>query len=322
MKRSLWLVPLCLSFFYSLALAAQDEAPPDDPLLQQFAAINKLIRQGHPAEAERMLDGEQFRSNQGKFKVGDLMLSAYAFSSTLLIGAYMDLNDYASAERIAKDRATWAEKQYGRDAFQVGGMLGFLADIERLQGKYGEAEPLFLRALSIHHSLKLDDCLIAKGIYTGLAETYIATNRAAFAERLLSPVIEACREKYGEKGMGRSDLLNELAVALEYDNEPDQAAVAASEADRVAIGKPRFQQYNRDFIRARLLAAGGHADDAVSYCRKWIGIFEEPDGPEPDRRLIQPLAECERFLRFAGRTGEAAQFGKRLNEIRKKYDGR
>ena len=203
---------------------------------------------------------------------------------------------------------------------QVGGFLGNLANIERLQGKYNEAELHYVRALSIERSHHLADCLVATDFYRGLAETYLGLGRPGDAQELLRPAIDSCREKYGEKGIGRSDLLNAYAVALENDEKPEQAATAASEADRVGISDPRFQQEDRDLLRARLLAARGRFDDAVSYCRKWIAIFEVPDGPESDRRLMLPLRECERLLRSAGRTAEAAQTRSRLDAIRTKYD--
>jgi tetratricopeptide (TPR) repeat protein len=303
------------------SLAAQDQSP-QDPQMKQFEAVTTLLGQGRPVEAERILDQVQLRSNQSKFQLGRSTISAYAFSSTLLINTYLRLNDYSNAERVAKDRVTWAEQQYGGAAMQVGGFLSLLADIERLRGKYKDAEPNYVRALSIHRALNLANCLVAKGIYTGLAETYLAMKRPGDAQELLRPAIDTCREKFGEKGMGRSDLLNVYAVALENDEKPEQAATAASEADRVGTPDPRFQQEDRDLLRGRLLAAQRRFDDSVSYCRKWITIFEMPDGPDSDRRLMLPLGECERLLRSAGRTAEALQTGSRLNEIRTKYDVR
>jgi tetratricopeptide (TPR) repeat protein len=321
LQRGLRLTGFCLAFGAYVSLAAQDE-PPEDPTLKLFEAATTLLRQVRPVEAERILDQVQLRSNQSKFKLGDSTIGTYAFSSTLLISTYLRLNDYSDAERVATDRVTWAEKQYGATALQVGGFLSLLADIERLQSKYKDAEPLYLRALSIHRSLNLADCLVARGIYTGLGEAYLGLKRPGDAQQLLRPAIDACREKFGEKGIGRSDLLNVYAVALENDQKSEEAGTAASEADRVGTPDPRFQQEDRDLLRGRLLAAQGRIDDSVSYCRKWIKVFEAPDGPESDRRLMLPLGECERLLRSAGRTSDAEEVGARLNEIRAKYDVR
>jgi tetratricopeptide (TPR) repeat protein len=320
-KRRQLLARMFLAFGACCSLAAQDQAP-QDPRIKQFEAVTTLLRQGHPVEAEHLLDQLQLRSNQSKFQVGDLALSTYAFSSTLLIDTYVQFNDCPNARRVAKDRLTWAEQQYGGKALQVGGFLSLLANIERLQGKYSEAEPHYIRALSIHRTLNMGDCLIAKSIYSGLAETFVALKRPREAQELLKPAIDTCREKYGEKAMGRADLLNAYAVALENDEKPAEAAIAAAEADRVGTRDPRFQQEDRDLLRGRLAAARGQFDDSLSYCRKWIAIFEAPDQPESDRRLMLPLGECERILRLAGRTAEAAQTGSRLNEIRTKYDVR
>ena len=254
MKRQLLLVGMFLGIAACCNLAAQDKAS-EDPQMKQLEAITTVLRQGRPAEAEHMLDQVQLRANQSTFQLGRSAISAYAFSSTLLINAYLRLNDYSNAERVAKDRVTWAEQQYGATALQVGGFLNLLADIERQQSKYKEAEPHYVRALSIHRSLNLANCLVAKAIYTGLAETYLALKRPGDAQELLRPAIDTCREKFGEKGMGRSDLLNAYAVALENDEKPEQAATAASEADCVGTPDPRFQQEDRDLLRGRLLKA-------------------------------------------------------------------
>jgi tetratricopeptide (TPR) repeat protein len=307
----------CLIF--CSVLTAQDPTP-QDPQMKQFEEVVTLLRQGRPVEAERLLDQSQLRLNQSKFQLGKSTMGAYGFSSAMLISAYESLNDFAPAERVARDRVTWAEQQYGATALQTGGFLSSLADIDRLQGKYKDAAPSYVRALSIDRSLKLDNCLVAKEIYTGLAETYLGLARTKDAQQLLRPAIEACREKFGEKGMGRSDLLNAYSVALEADNKPEQAATAASEADRVGTPDPRFQQEYRDLLKARLMAAQGRFDESVSFCLKWIAVFEVPEDDESDRRLMLPLSEYERILRSAGRTAEAGEVAARLKAIKNKYD--
>jgi len=301
------------------AVSGQDQAAPD-PLTKQFEMVATLLRAGKPAEAERLLDQVHLQSSESKFQLGDLTINTYAFTSTLLISTYISLNDYSNAERVATDRVSWAEKRYGSVAFQVGGALSALANIERLQGKYGGAEPLYLRSLSIHRAVGFGDCLVGREVYTGLAETYLALKRLHEAEELLAPAIKACRDKYGVRGGNHAPLLNVYAVALENDGQPDEAAKAAGEADRVGSPDPRFEQEDRDLLRGRLLAAQGKFDESVSLCRKWIAIFEVPEGQESDRRLMLPLEECERILQSAGRDAEASEAGTRLKEIRTKYD--
>lgn len=312
-----------LLFFFLCAgswqfVTAQEK--PESGLQKEFEAAMKLLQQERPNEAEHLLNQLPLRVNQNSFKLGNSVISTYAFSSILLINTYLHLNDYSNAERVAQDRVTWAEQQYGAMAFQVGGFLNLLADIDRLQGKYKEAEPLYLRSLSIHRFANLADCLVAKEIYTGLGETYLALNRPREAQDLLKPAIDACRDKFGEKGMGRSDLLDTYAVALENDKKPEEAIKAALEAERVGYPDPRFEQEARDLLRGRLLAAQGHFDEAASLCRKWITVFEVPDGPESDRRLMLPLDEYARILRAGNRTKEAAEVEIRLKEIKTKYN--
>src|SRR5579872_5729451 len=115
MPTALCLTGWCFAFRASMGLAGQDQTP-EDPTLTQFEAVTKLLREGRPVEAERILDQVQLRANSSKFKLGKSTISTYAFSSTLLINTYLSLNDYSDAERVAKDRVTWAEQQYGPTA--------------------------------------------------------------------------------------------------------------------------------------------------------------------------------------------------------------
>jgi hypothetical protein len=78
--------------------------------------------------------------------------------------------------------------------------------------------------------------------------------------------VARCSAKmFGEKGIGRSDLLNVYSIALETEQKLEQAGAAASEADRVGTPDPRFQQEDRDLLRGRLVAAQGRVEDSVSY---------------------------------------------------------
>ncbi len=289
--------------------------------MQLAAAMRDSLSRDQPAEAERLLDHSGLRSSESNFQLGNSAINTYAFLSSWLIDAYLRRYDYSNAKRVVKDRLTWAETQSGPQSWRVGGYLSHLAYIDRLELRYEDAKPLYLRSLAIQRSLKLDNCLIAKEVYTGLAETYIALRLPRDAEELLKPAIDECQQKFGGHFIALPDLLNAYAVALENDKQPDEAGRVALEADRA--GKPispRFQEQFRDFMRGRLLASQGRFDEAVSLCRKWIAIFEVPDGPESDRRLLIPLAECERLLRLAGRDAEAAKVGARLKALRTKYD--
>ena len=285
--------------------------------IPQFKTIMALLQQDRPAEAEQLLEQAKWRLSEERFDLGDSKIPAYAFYSPLLIGAYMRMNDYVSAERLAKDGVNWSEQRYGAATLQVGSFLEALADVNRLQGNYAEAEPLYARSLSIHRLLKLDDCLLAEQSYSGLSEANLAMKRPDDAIQLLRPVIEECSDKSPKAG-----LLNVYAIALEDGKRPEEASKAAAEAERIGFIDPRFQQENRDLLRARLLASQGRFEEAEAFCRKWIATFEVPDGAGSDRRLVIPLEQYERILRSAGRNKEAAEIGARLTAIRIKYDMR
>ena len=83
-KKRLLLACMCFGLAVCCSLAAQDQAP-QNPQMKQFEAATKLLGQGRPVEAERILDQVQLRSNQTKFRLGRSTINAYAFSSTLLI---------------------------------------------------------------------------------------------------------------------------------------------------------------------------------------------------------------------------------------------
>src|SRR5260370_18406870 len=243
-KRRLILPAMILWTGSGLVVTGKDQ-PPADPLMQRFESVTTLLREDRPADAERLLAQVRLQSNESKSELGKVTIT-YVFTSMLLINTYLRLNDYTSAERVANDRITWVEQKYGVMAGQAGGFLTLLAEANRLQGKYKEAEPLYLRSLSIQRSLGLDDCLVARAGYAGLAETYMALKRPRDAEEMLRPVIEPCREKLGGNGKGRSYLLNAYAVALEDENKLDEAAKVASEADRVGTPDPRSEREPRD----------------------------------------------------------------------------
>ena len=88
----------------------------------------------------------------------------------------------------------------------------------------------------------------------------------------------------------------------------------------MSILSPYVEEETRDLLRGRLLAAQGRFEESLGPCHKWIAIFEAPDGPQSDRRLMLPLGECQRLLQLADRGAEAAEVGARLKGIRAKYD--
>lgn len=118
----------------------------------------------------------------------------------------------------------------------------------------------------------------------------------------------------------KAELLNVYAISLENDGRPDEESKAAEEADRIGFIDPRFQQENRDLLRARLLASQGYFEEARVLCQKWISTFEVPDGTQSDRRLVIPLEQYKRILQRAGDSKEAERVGARLDAIRAKYD--
>jgi tetratricopeptide (TPR) repeat protein len=283
--------------------------------LPEFETILALLQQGRPAEAEKLLDEANWRSSNETFDFGDSRIPAYGFYSPLLVATYVRINRYADAERLSTDGIHWSEKRYGDAALQLGRFVDSLADLYRLEGKYAEAEPLYARSLSIYRLRKFDDCLLAQRSYVGLAEVYIARKRPSDAVQLLRPAIEKCTFT-----PAKAELLNVYAISLENDGRPDEESRATEEADRIGIKDPRFQQENRDLLRARLLASQGYFEEARVLCQKWISTFEVPDGTQSDRRLVIPLVQYQRILQRAGDSKEAERVGARLDAIRAKYD--
>ena len=307
-------VTICFVYGTFNGAGTQDQ-PQRGSELPEFKTIMALLQQGRPAEAEQVLDEANWRSSNETFGLGKSKIPAYGFYSPLLVAAYIRINHYAEAERLAKDGVEWSEKRYGSAALQVGTFVEALADLHRLEGKYAEAESLYARSLSIRRLHKFDDCLLAKQSYEGLAEAYLGMKRSDDAIQLLRPAIEKCTDK-----SAKAELLNVYAMSLEDGGRPHEASKAAEEADRIGFVDPRFQAENRDLLRARLLACQGHFPEARALCQKWITIFEVPDGAQSDRRLVIPLEQYERILRGAGQNKDAEQIGTRLAAIRAKYD--
>ena len=307
------LVPIILIVTYAWTQDRNNRAAE----LPEFEKIVALLQGARPAEAEQLLDVAKWRLSEESFGLGDSKVPAYAFYSPLIVDAYVRVADYANAERLAKDSVNWSEQRYGANSLQVVPFLEAFADVKRLQGKYAEAEPPYVRSLSIRRLLKLEDCLSAEHSYEGLSETYMATKRPDDAIQLLRTPIEKCRDK-----SRKASLLNVYSIALEDGKRPEEASKAREEADLISFIDRRFQEEDRDLLRARLLASQGRLDEAAAFCRKWIATFEVSEGPESDRKLVTPLEQYEHILRNAGLSKQAAEVSARLTAIRTKYDMR
>jgi hypothetical protein len=111
-------VTICFVYGTFNGAGTQDQ-PQRGSELPEFKTIMALLQQGRPAEAEQLLDEANWRSSNETFDLGKSKIPAYGFYSPLLVAAYIRINHYAEAERLAKDGVEWSEKRYGSTALQA-----------------------------------------------------------------------------------------------------------------------------------------------------------------------------------------------------------
>jgi tetratricopeptide (TPR) repeat protein len=301
-------------------ICAQTQA--EGKLESAFKELSQLLKEGELTKSEAILkDVLNSPRSEPARKPGEINISLYGLAWGMLIEHYLENEDYPNAERVLQERIRIAEDTYGKDHMGGAVFLGLLADVHRRLGEYDAAIPLFTRSLEIYKKAGLADGLVARAIFTGLAESLLATGKAQEAVILLKPVAEDTTFRSLE------EILNSYAVAL-------REAGMATEAQKVEVAvndsylRPGINEQYRDFLRARLATYRGAPQEAETIYRDWIKHWEDwgatvstdPKEREWDRILMDPLGDYLHFLVSQERREDAALVRLRLQSIRKKYD--
>jgi tetratricopeptide (TPR) repeat protein len=135
-----------------------------------------------------------------------------------------DLGDYSTATRRYEAILERLRKEKGEDAPETTPVLNNLAGLYRAQGRFGEAEPLFEKALAIdekalpanHPDLATD--------YNNLAGLYQAQGRFSEAEPLFIRALEILERRLGPSHPNTVTVGQTLAALLTSQGRADEAS--------------------------------------------------------------------------------------------------
>ncbi|HVR88339.1 MAG TPA: tetratricopeptide repeat protein [Candidatus Limnocylindria bacterium] len=174
------------------------------------------------------------------------------------------------------------------------GVLGVLAGLNAMQGRFAEARASFAQGLAILEELGLDLRMATRRTISGMIE--LLADDPAAAERELRWGYERL-EKMGEKPEG--GIARQLAEALYRQGRYDEA-----------------ERYALDEVRAKLLARRGEFEGAERLAGEVIAAADR--GDTVNRRGDARLGLAE-VLSLAGRNDEAAAA---LDEARVQYEAK
>ncbi len=308
----------------ALATALRAQLTPDEERLSEaFKQFGQLVNDRQLAKAEALLrDVLPTPRSEPKKKSGDINISLYGLSWSMLASSYIAQEDYQNAERVLSERVNVSEQIHGPDHMAVAVFLDLLAGALSKEGKYEAATPLFRRSLRIHATAGLDNAIISGAVYTGLAESLLAQGNNEDAVELLRPVTEKSRIGLNEK------IFNVYAVALREAGQSNVADKLERDIETSSHYRPGVNAQQRDFLRARLSVSRGSAKEAEGIYQNWIRHWEDwgekvsadPKEREWDRILMEPLSAYAHYLDSQGRHADAVPIRERLRGIQKKYD--
>jgi tetratricopeptide (TPR) repeat protein len=315
---------LVLALFGGAVRAQEVQSSSDQKRLEEaFRRINEFLRDGRTQDAEQLMkETMPTPAFEPQKQTGDLKISLYGFFWTRILDSYLESDDYPNAERVSMERIGVAEKFAGPNQMQVAVYLDLAAQVYLTEAKYEAALPLLRRSLQIHAASKMDTAIIAAPVYLGLAEALLAQGKAKEARDVLKPVIERSRI-----GVVERQVFNAYAVVLGEIGDTDAAARIEQDVEKALLVRDGVNAQERDFLKARVLAARGAPDEAEAIYRKWIQHWEEwgervrsdPKEREWDRILMDPLREYHRFLVLQKRDREADAVRQRLVALKTKY---
>jgi ATP/maltotriose-dependent transcriptional regulator MalT len=293
-------------------LAQSAEQSLDDRL----AGASRLLEQGQTAEAERLL--RQLIPKPEEDRLQDFAIFTPAGVHDILwatVGySYLGANDYANATRVAGERLRAADAKGDAGTAHVPIFLSLMAEIERLQGHYAAAFPMYQRL----YQLWLNDRLPAdfqKGAERGYLECLIVRGEAATADTASRPAVNPDGSEVGPSF--HEDTFNTHAVAMEQAGHLTEASQFEAKFDAESRRPPAANQQDRDLFRARLMSAREQEASAEEIYRKWK-TANLPAGMDPKESLqirTVALRVYSHFLSVQGRVREAQAIQSQLTAL-------
>lgn len=257
-------------------VAAQNARRPSAD--EQLMDVGQLLQQGRTSDAERLL--RQLIPRPEEESIGDPGIFTPAGVHDILwamVGqSYLGANDYANAERVAGERLRAAELKGQAAAGHVPIFLLLSADVQRLQGKYDSAFPLYVRLyeLWLGNRLPAD---FQKGSQEGYVECLLVRGDAATAVLVAKPPVDTDGSAVGASF--HENIFNTYAVTMEEAGHKGEATQLETKIDAESRRPPSANQQDRDLLRARLMGARTQDTAAEALYQKWTAYWKTASLP-------------------------------------------
>jgi ATP/maltotriose-dependent transcriptional regulator MalT len=258
----------------SVGLAAQGPLPEN---------AGRLLEQGHTAEAERLL--RRWSPKPDQQSESDLLWA--------LVGrSYLGANDYAAAERVTAERMRGKEQPL---------FLFLMAEVERLQGKYAAAFPLYQRLYQLWLDNRLPADFQAASEY-GYVECLLVRGDGQTAEQVAQPAVNPDGSAVGPSF--HEAMFNTYAVAMEEAGHRPAAVQVEEMIDKGSRRPAAANQQDRDLLRARILSARLQDAAAEAIYKRWTTYWKTaamPAGMDPKEWLQIRTVALEGYSHFLSR---------------------
>jgi CHAT domain-containing protein/Tfp pilus assembly protein PilF len=231
--------------------------------------------------------------------------------------------DWAGLERLSRQALTALQSGSRPDSLGVGEAERWLANSLCEEGRYGDAEPLFRRALMIHEGLGATDQTQTAATLNDFALLLDAQGRYAEAEPLYRRALTIRETLLGPEHPDTAEVVNNLAGLLVHQGqyaiaEPLYRRALATREKALGAEDVATSETLNDF--GLLLINQGHYREAETLIRRALAIREKvlrPDHPG----LAVTLINLGSALTELGHFAEAEPFARRALAINEKELG-
>ncbi len=184
---------------------------------------------------------------------------------------------YKKAIGLGEDALYAIENKFGRDHLNTAAILNNLAALNKIVGRYWEAEKLYKRALAIYeNNLGLDNTYSAK-VWNALGENYQARRKYREAEKSYKTSQSILEKNYGSGNPSTSILISHLGSLYKDERdykESEEMLLYSLQSIAAAYGEghPFLIRVLDDL--GRLYEAEGKESEAEQYYRYAWGLFK------------------------------------------------
>ncbi len=220
---------------------------------------------------------------------------------------YVALGLYDSADLHLTAALATRQKVFGDDHPEVAAGIYNLASLRNIQGKYTEAESLYLEAVDIRKRLFGPEHVAVAAALGGLGSVYSSQGRYAEAEPILKQTLTMQRKLLGDGHADVAEGLNSLALLLQEEGNYAEAEAMFREA--LTIRRELFgEEHPATAVSignlGLVLRLQGDYAAAEGFYRKAISIDRKLHGDE-HKELAAKLHNLSTILKIQGQYAEA-----------------